>query len=245
LWNNKVEKFLQQYVNIGFRLNNYQMDKVFTNNSLKNTYLRQRLIANEHTNDLSRKEFDQISPENQQKIKNKLLAKPAEDAISQAASQGFTDIVKLLIDKVNNLPNAAKVLEFAMRRAAENGHKDTVELLIDKVSNIDWAVAAAAANGHKDVLEFLLDKGSTNNLEAATHMAVVNNHKDIFELLISKGVKDFRYMIKLAAQRGYKDIIKLMLQHGNLTKYDLIDAKDIAKNTGHIDVVNLLVSAIH
>ena len=66
LLENKVFDLLNQYVNIGISLEDYQLDKIVSIPNLLKSYLRQRKIAIQHTNDLSEKElflFDDIEKE--------------------------------------------------------------------------------------------------------------------------------------------------------------------------------------
>jgi ankyrin repeat protein len=234
LWNGKAEKLLQQYVNIGRKLNDYQMDKVFTSNSLKNTYLRQRLIANEHTNDLNRKEYDQLPPESQQKVKNKILnVGEPNHGMDVAAKNGHKDIVEIMIKKGANDFNRAMV------QAAKNGHKDIVELMISKGANhFNSAMINAAKNGHKDIVELMISKGA-NDLHSAMFYAAEYGHKDIVELMISKGENDFDLVMDVAASEGYKDIVELMISKG---ANNFNSAMNSAALKGHKDIVELMIS---
>ena len=68
LWELKVLPLLNQYVNIGQKLNDYQLDIIATNNNLLKSYLRQRMIVIKQTEDLSEKELMIIPDENRQEI---------------------------------------------------------------------------------------------------------------------------------------------------------------------------------
>jgi hypothetical protein len=220
LWNNRIMDLLNQYVNIGSRLNDYQMDKVFTNNNLKNSYLRQRLIANDHTNDLNRKEFDQLSIEQQQKVKNRILSMDKEDALKLAAGNGHKDIVELLI--AHDFPSYVYLINGAMVAAAGNGYKDIVELLIAHgANNFNGAMEVAARNGHKDIVELLIAHGA-NDFNGAMEVAARNGHKDIIELLIAHGANDFDSAISAAAVaaaagNGHKDLFMFLYNLANPT----------------------------
>jgi hypothetical protein len=233
LWNNKAEKFLQQYVNIGKKLNDYQMDKVFTSNSLKNSYLRQRLIVNENINDLSKKEFDQLSPEQQQALKNKILALHPEDAMFRAAGGGYKDIVELMINK------GANHFRGTMEIAAGGGYKDIVELLIAHGANsFNGAMVSAARNGHKDIVELMISKGA-NSFQGAMEMAAENGYKDIVELMINKGANKFDHSMEMAAENGDKDIVELFIAHGANNFNDAIRAAIVK---GRKDIVELMIN---
>ena len=103
-------------------------------------------------------------------------------ALHCAANRGYTDTVKLLIDKyaetaclhiaINAVTNGGLT---ALHCAAYNGYTDTVKLLIDKYA--ETACLLIAVN--------VVDDGNWTALRYATD----NGHTDIVELLKAAGAK--------------------------------------------------------
>ena len=79
----------------------------------------------------------------------------------QAASDGHTDTVKLLLDAGANV-HAEN--DQALRWAASDGHTDTVKLLLDAGANVhacdDDALRLAAFDSYTDTVKLLLDAGA-------------------------------------------------------------------------------------
>jgi len=85
-------------------------------------------------------------------------------ALRLAATNGYTDIVKLLLD--NNVDIHA-YNDIALRFAAQNGNYDTVKFLIEKGANVhaqnDEALFYALENGYIDIANLLKQHGSNLN----------------------------------------------------------------------------------
>src|SRR3990167_6915092 len=85
-----------------------------------------------------------------------------------AASNGFTDRVKLSLDSGANINDATdQDGSSALFLAAAHGHTDTVRLLLERGANIDHAskygntaLIFAAFNGHADTVRLLLNMGA-------------------------------------------------------------------------------------
>jgi hypothetical protein len=68
LWDNKFNSLLTQYVKTGLLLDDYQFDKIISKRDLKDNYLHNRIIANQHTNNLTKKEFSLLKDADKHKI---------------------------------------------------------------------------------------------------------------------------------------------------------------------------------
>lgn len=111
------------------------------------------------------------------------------EALGLAASNGRTDLVKLLIDggidiHLNN--------DEAVRYASENGHLDTVKFLIENGANIhvnyDYPLRYAAENGYLDVVKLLYENHAqivTAKQNAFIH-ALRSENKEIIDYFLSK-----------------------------------------------------------
>lgn len=149
--------------------------------------------------------------------------------------------------------------------AAERGFKETAEVLLAHGAKINCPgkipLIAAVSNCHKEVVEFLLAKGANVNAKddcghTPLDCAVFRGRKDLVELLFANGasVKDplddldgrkgLRTALHSAAEKGDKDIVRLLLSK---TFPDHVDAKgktplERAAEKGHTDVVELLLA---
>jgi hypothetical protein len=142
LWNENEQKLLNQYVSTGRALNSYQLNKIASKTSLKNSYFKAREQAVSGDDKYEDDEYLIMTPK-------QIDFNPKMDT---AARGGHLDIVKLMIEKGANDFNRAIVL------AAGGGHLDIVKLMIEKgATNFRDTVSAAAFNRQQDVLDYLDD----------------------------------------------------------------------------------------
>lgn len=122
LYDNKFMLLLTQYVKLGRKINDYQLEKVAKVRDLKDKYLHNILISDQRKAALEKKEYDLFSPKQKEEFFNvdadyKLIravkfgdlekikeaikdgAKMYEDAVTDAAILGRLDIVKYLVDE--------------------------------------------------------------------------------------------------------------------------------------------------
>lgn len=91
-----------------------------------------------------------------------------------AASKGYSDIVKFLIDIDNSQIDRADSRGVTpLLIASFNGHKGVVKILLEKGANFERKnddgvnpLHAASENGHKSVVKLILKSGA--NIEAVT-----------------------------------------------------------------------------
>ena len=117
----------------------------------------------------------------------------------EAAKNGHTDIVRLLLDK-GAKPNISDDYgESPLKAAAYEGYKEVIKLLIDSGAdpnmvdgNFDSALHEAASMGHNDVIQLLLDIGVNPNIsnrwgDEPLHNAARHGHIGIIQLLLNIG----------------------------------------------------------
>ena len=185
-------------------------------------------------------------------------------ALHYASSQGFFDIVEILlgVSKVNMVDEEQKT---ALHRAAESGQDAVVHLLLEKQAKANLrdkfgrtALILAADCGYEAVVNLLLKNGPGVNMKdnkgwTALHWTAESGHEAAARLLIHNGAdadsKDNyrRTPLLWAARKGHEAVVKLLLE-----KAADVESKDdsgqtplswVAEN-GHETVMKLMKSRI-
>lgn len=186
-------------------------------------------------------------------------------ALHCAAAQGQRSVCKLLMDEgipadVASDPHQVTPLHLAAR----GGHVQCVRLLLGHVANVDpldafgaTPLLGAAQGGHRKVAALLLQKGaSAAVVDEATqrtclHWAVLHGDSETTTLILQQGRVNPNAAdaqgetpLLLAARRGYKDLLQLLLEMG--AAVDLCNAAGITPliNSaffGHLPAVELLL----
>ena len=233
IWNENEQKLLNQYVSIGRALNSYQLNKIASKTSLKNSYFRAREQAVSGGNDkYTYDEYLIMTPEQQEVAENKKQIN-FNIAMIDAAKKGDINTVKSLIEK------GANKLDSAMESAFENGHLDIVKLMIEKgAKKLDLIFGLAARDGHIDIVKLCIEKGE-KNFDYAMRLAARGGQIDIVKLMIEKGATDFDTAMIEAAENNYIDIVKLMIEKG-AGGFGVSWAKIAARNKGYKDIVDYI-----
>jgi uncharacterized protein len=143
-----------------------------------------------------------------------------------ASERGRPDIIKLLLDHKAD-PNAAgRDGVTALMLAAENNQPEIVKLLLGRGADPNrqdkngWtAVLKAAYQGNAKCIEILASH-SKLELDRALLVATLMERKDAVKILLDSGAEvdfrasDGRTPLILAAGKGNKDIVQLLLQAG-------------------------------
>jgi len=150
----------------------------------------------------------------------------------EAAKNGHTDIVRLLLDKGAKPNISDKYGDSPLMAAALKGHKEVVKLLIEKGADpnmIDCdeyaALHYAVSMGHNDVIQMLLDNGADPNMTdcdeyAALHCAARMGHNDVIRMLLDIGAdpnisnEHGETPLHMAVISGYKNTAVLLLSNG-------------------------------
>jgi len=125
-------------------------------------------------------------------------------ALAWASHNGYTEIVKILIDngaKVDEPTGSQKAT--ALILASINGNLPTAKLLLESGANVNaadlegvTAIGVAANNGHKSIVELLIKKGANVNVRdmngvTPTEVARSCGYYEIVELLCSHGANRY------------------------------------------------------
>lgn len=131
--------------------------------------------------------------------------------------------------------------------AAEHGHISVVELLLDKRADVgtesdtnSTPLHFAAGKGHKYIVELLLGNKadiSAKDIDSFTplHLVAQNDHASVVKLLLQHGADVNAKANKLtplliALERGYSEIVDLLLADPNVNVGCIPNAPSISKN---------------
>ena len=130
-----------------------------------------------------------------------------------AASRGYTDIAKLLIEKGAKVNARANMDWTPLMFAARDGHANVARMLIEKGAKVNavaneqhwpgWtALMLAADEGHADVVQLLVDKGA--------NVGAVNKEKKTALVLAQEALND-NYIIRTEAQKNeFRRVISIL-----------------------------------
>jgi len=226
LYDNKFMSLLTQYVKLGRKLNDYQLEKVVKVRDLKDKYLHNRLIADRHLNNFSKKEYELLNLKqkeeffdvdadkkfrrainigNLEKLKEAVIrdgAKIAYHAVKEAAANGYYDIVKYLVEEKKSY-----ISSYTVDYAAKSGNLELVKYLVEKVAEIgDDALRHAAANGNLDLAKYLLgdevkdNKGNIIKLPNGIQSAKISD----IEIIHAKNQEIKDYLIQKQKEKQTK-----------------------------------------
>ncbi len=174
-----------------------------------------------------------------------------------AASYGHTEICELLLEH-----NVSEDLEDTDRSplwiATQNGHKDICQLLLKYYMerNIKClyrhALWSAVVNGHTDISRMLLEycanlnlpSNLTNENEAQVKTDLGHPDKVLSKAEYIALTSGANQLLLLAAERGYSDICKLLIDchaHVDFCKHDQQTALWKAAKCGHTDTCKMLL----
>ncbi|KAL9131206.1 MAG: hypothetical protein Q9217_000808 [Psora testacea] len=123
-------------------------------------------------------------------------------AIHQAATHGYLDVVKLLVDKGDHVDVVNEDNVTPLMLAAQKGHTHVVQYLLEQHASINnarngsgiRAIHQAAQGGHYHIVEMLLNNGAEYDVpaaggETALLLAAEHGSNDIVSLLLQKNVR--------------------------------------------------------
>lgn len=190
-----------------------------------------------------------------------LVDEDNKTALMHASENGQLDVVKYLLNqKADVFMKAGYDDDHALKLAAENGHLEVVNELLVKISNkkgtwpLTEALEEAIRKGHTDIAYTLAEKLQTVSCKSIEN-AVIKNDIDMVKKLIPKvnnldfpaGFNDHYTLLGLAAEEGFIEILKILLENGaDVEKYYQYGAPPLflAAENGHLEIVDLLLSRL-
>ena len=178
-----------------------------------------------------------------------------------AAAKGYTDIVKLLINKVlEGHVNGGTYASFSKATTVKDP-REILKLLMERGPTntyrmkYDNPLQAASLEGQIEIVKLLLEMGAEVNAQSgretnALQAASVEGHIEIVKLLLSKGTDVnihcglYGSALQAASFRGHTDIVKFLLYKGanvNSKGGEYGSALHAASLEGHTEIVKLLL----
>ncbi|TRY67514.1 hypothetical protein TCAL_06427 [Tigriopus californicus] len=214
-----------------------------------------RLILNE-----SEREFGQNYVSNIMRDKDDEGSTP----LLLAVGSGRAEIVKMLMQRNDNVNTRNKMLVCPVHSAARTGDLEILKILVKNNAHLNVRNALqqtplflAAATNNLDVIDYLVESGASINLwdqEGVTPMAVacIEGHLEAVKLLLNHGArldildKDDKSILYHAAEKNHPEIIQLILKNHRGT--ELMFLNDQSDNLpihaacakGNLDCVLLL-----
>ncbi|XP_067653296.1 ankyrin repeat domain-containing protein 50-like [Haliotis asinina] len=151
-----------------------------------------------------------------------------------AAYEGHKDVVELLVKHRADMSLTTRFGNNILYLACEQGYSDIVKYLLSlKCVDINirgWnqrtPVTVAAYKGHKKVVELLVKHGADLSLATAKgnsilHMACSQGEYDVVKYLVALNSVDINSRgnkqmtpVMLAAEKGYKNVVQLLVDNG-------------------------------
>jgi len=190
-------------------------------------------------------------------------------ALTWAASKGYEDIVKMLLERDDvNLDHAeTEYGRTPLSWAAENGHEGIVKMLLEREDvNPEHPdtklgrtpLTLAAQNGHEEVVKMLLRRDVTpypvDTFYGQTPLscAAENGHEGVVKMLLERkdvnpALRDTKYgrtPLPRAAQNGHVGVVGIPLQRPEVI-IDILDKTNqtplsLASSEGHDEVAKML-----
>ncbi|CAG2250680.1 Putative ankyrin repeat protein MM_0045 [Mytilus edulis] len=178
-------------------------------------------------------------------------------------TKGFSDVVRILIDKGSNIDFRDTNGWTPSMAACEHGHKSIVELLLKSEANVRQAdnygwtpFMRACGKGHADVVKILIENGIKINQkdkygQTPFMLAIENGHHNIVELLSMKITKHeidnkARSPLIFACDNGWTNIVELLInREADVNIVDIYGMTPLlaAANHGYKQIVMILLAS--
>lgn len=160
----------------------------------------------------------------------------AHRILHEASGTGSEELVRLLLDRGAKVSVGNGT---ALNRACIGGHARVVQMILEKgagpnlkVHNTPYPLSQACSRRHENVVRVLLEYGAGNNAFAVAEALAYMLHdtkyveldqlaefdSEILDMLVEYGAnpdiqhgKDYRAVLKVAADRGYNRVIRVLL----------------------------------
>ena len=214
IYDNNFTLLLQQYMKTGLKVNDYQLEKIVAKRDLKDNYLHNRLIANQHIHDLSEKEYALLTPKQKEEFYNF----EKDSKVSKAIGLNDIEMAKDFVEKGEEIGDAIFQAAYFKRNI------ELVIYLIKKGGKVDGNTVNGAANaGNFEMLKYLTNENG---------MLDENGKK------IHDSIKMDDNVVGSAAWSGSLPMLKYLIDEKNMNIDDYAVSNAAAGN--HFDVIKYL-----
>jgi hypothetical protein len=267
LWDNKFYSLLEQYVKTGLRLNDYQLDKVASNSDLRKNYTHNRIAAQEHRSDMSKKEWGIL---NDQQKKDTVSKFSKEKVVKFLAELGELEMLKKEVENgavvsdwdypQNPTAEIKKYLDFKSGidsdEAIYRDDFDELKKIVDNGGGIgSRAVEYSVVGNNLDMVKYLVEKGGRIS-DSAVDNASETGNLDMVKYLVKKGGKIGDYAVGNAASKNNFNMVKYLVDklYKSLDDYQEIGRRNMIKSKigsrpitnaaqhGNLDMIKYLLS---
>jgi ankyrin repeat protein len=166
-----------------------------------------------------------------------------------AASNGYAEVVSLLLASGATIDAVDKYGFSALHKASKNDHQEVVDILIQQGAKVylkdkeDGQLEIACRNGPTDVVDALISRGCCVG-ERHLYAAYLGRRRDVAECLVKHGVLTSRLMddIHIVCFLGMEDRFHYLMQRGadiNQGDSDKMTPFLVSARFGHVDLVHL------
>jgi hypothetical protein len=190
-------------------------------------YMISKIEAPEYKNNLKYGFYNACENGHMDVIKYGIYKPNWNDGLIGACKGGHKNIVEFIFSKTNLKRFNIKI---AFLQACSNGHMDIVLFIISKTNiYFDWDLELyhACLSGNLELIEFIISKGAAYNHNGFIH-ACLYGYIDVVKLFISRfGIYDIDYIIELLMKGENKDIIRLLISNGAVSKENYTNVFEI------------------
>lgn len=191
-------------------------------------------------------------------------------AIENAAENGHTQIVKLLLERQPSALNMRSGYDTTpLRRAAGNGHAETVKFLLEHSANIPstaisglgfgpprsfdfgGVLSEALQQGQEEIVHVLLEDARVHLDDQSLPAAAWGGNENIVDLCLREAPRwtpqsGYHSPLGAAALRGHEAVVKMMLSvdgvDPNMRDNSMRTPLSVAVQSGHYNIAKILLA---
>ncbi|VDI69484.1 Hypothetical predicted protein [Mytilus galloprovincialis] len=221
---NHLELYLERFIK---DWSEGKVSVVFSNNNMKVSSFRQKLLENLEQLDTSM----QVTLANtKDTVELKESCASGTTPLIDTCYDGYSDMIQWMLRNDVDVDQCRNDGVSGLMMASNQGHTDIVKLLLERNPDIHLCnndgcspLLQASQNGHTDIVKLLLERNPDVNLcdkdgLSPLLQASENGHTDIVKLLLERNPdvnlcdKNGLSPLLLASQNGHTDIVKLLLE---------------------------------
>ena len=267
IFDNNMTNLILKYINTGIKLNHYQLEKIFKNESYKKSYLRQRVAVQEHIQKPDIGRFEYMFLDEQSKSKIDLSKINQEEWFLDAVLMGDEKYIKESLSsfkKDSDKPKSliSRITVKAYSQAVKSKNLNIVKIIDEQINvedplnnnSIMWIWGDITRHSTVEILKYFVDKyydanENTHAFNITTgFMNVVNrNEIEMVQYFIDKFKMNeltFAHALFEAAKNNAVESLAIILDSPMLeNEHQAIDtAFSFAAENGNLKIAKLILS---